>query len=151
MSWKKVELSAKELAEIINVSLARVGQLAKEKVITKLKNGKYSISAIVQYFEFKLKNESTTDTTEELEKERLRKLKRENDIEEKLYAPIGLLTEALEKTVAVVVPILETLPLLLKRNWPEITGDQTLLVKKAIAECRNAMADAKIEIDEPTK
>jgi phage terminase Nu1 subunit (DNA packaging protein) len=43
------------------------------------------------------------------------------------------------------VPILETLPLAMKRAWPEITGDQIQLVKKAVAECRNEMAEAEIK------
>jgi phage terminase Nu1 subunit (DNA packaging protein) len=45
-----------------------------------------------------------------------------------------------------VVPILESLPLEMKRNWPEITGNQDQLVKIAIAHCRNAIADIEIDI-----
>jgi len=44
--------SAKELALIIDVSLARVGQLAKEGVITKAPDGKYPNAAITQYIKW---------------------------------------------------------------------------------------------------
>lgn len=79
-----------------------------------------------------------------LEQEKHRKLKRENDIEEKKVAPVQLLTDALVKAGNTIIPILESLPLIMKRNWPEITGDQITMVKKAIAECRNAIADSEI-------
>ena len=82
-----------------------------------------------------------------LDEERHRKLKRQNDIEENLVAPVALLTEALEKSGNIILPILESLPLVMKRSWPEITGDQIQLVKKAIAECRNAIADSELNID----
>lgn len=64
-------------------------------------------------------------------------------------APVSLLAEVLEKSAAVIVPILESLPLIMKRNWPEVSGDQRLLVKKSIFECRNAVADMEIELDAP--
>ena len=87
------------------------------------------------------------DYSKLFEKEKHREKKRQNDIEEKIVAPVSLLTDALLKASNQIVPILESLPLIMKRNWPEITGDQILLVKKAIAECRNAVADMKIDID----
>ena len=86
------------------------------------------------------------DTAAEIEKEKLREIRRKNDIEESLVAPVVLLTDALVKCASKMKPILESLPLLLKRHWPEITGDQITLVKKAIAECLNAIADMEIEI-----
>jgi hypothetical protein len=45
-------MPAKILATFIDVSLARVGQLAKEGVITKMANGRYQNSAITQYIRF---------------------------------------------------------------------------------------------------
>lgn len=87
------------------------------------------------------------DYSKLFEKEKHREKKRQNDIEEKIVAPVSLLTDALLKASNQIVPILESLPLIMKRNWPEITGDQILLVKKAIAECRNAVADMEIDID----
>ncbi len=90
--------------------------------------------------------EDITDYTILLEKEKHREKKRQNDLEEKLIAPVGLMIEALEKSGNIIIAELESLPLMLKRAWPEITGDQIQLVKKTIAECRNAIADSKLEI-----
>ena len=75
-----------------------------------------------------------------LEGGKYRKLKRENDVEELNVAPVELLTFALEKSGNIIVPILESLPLEMKRNWPEITRDQIQLINVAIAKCRNAIA-----------
>ena len=81
-----------------------------------------------------------------LEYEKYREKKRQNDLEEKLVAPVALLTDALHQAGNIIIPILESLPLIMKRNWPEISGDQIQLVKKAIAECRNAIAGSELEI-----
>jgi len=40
------------------------------------------------------------------------------------------------------------LPLIMKRHFPELTGDQITLVKTAVAECRNAMADTEVKLDD---
>jgi len=83
-----------------------------------------------------------------LEQEKWRRAKRENDVEEGLVAPVSLLTDALQKAGGIIVATLESLPLLMKRHWPEITGDQITQVKKAVAECRNAVADMKIDMED---
>lgn len=88
-----------------------------------------------------------SDYTVLLEQEKYRKARRENDIEEKMVAPVSLLTDALLKAGAVIIPILESLPLIIKRYWPEVTGDQAQEVKRAVAECRNAIAEMSIDID----
>jgi phage terminase Nu1 subunit (DNA packaging protein) len=82
-----------------------------------------------------------------LEQEKYRKLKRENDLEEKMGAPGELLPDGLEKIANIWIPILESLPLMIKRNWPEVTGDMIMLVKKAVAECRNAIDSVHINLD----
>lgn len=143
------EMPAKSIATICDISLARVGQLAKEGVITKLPNGKYQPEAITEYIRYlREKNGGKATVSEELDREKLRRIKRENDLEEQLVAPVDKLTDALVKTFAVVCPILDNIPLLIKRYWPEVTGDQMQLVTKAIAECRNAIADAEINLDD---
>lgn len=91
-------------------------------------------------------DEDGGDYAKLLDKEKYREKKRQNDIEEKKVAPVQLLTEALVKAGNSIIPILESLPLIMKRSWPEITGDQITMVKKAIAECRNAIADSEIDI-----
>lgn len=90
------------------------------------------------------------DYDELLIMEKHREKKRQNDIEEGLVAPVALLTDALQKSGAIIVANLESLPLLIKRHWPEVTGDQITMVKAAVAECRNAIADMKLD-DDPEK
>ena len=91
-------------------------------------------------------DEESENWSDLLEREKYREKKRQNDLEEKKVAPVSLLTDALVQAGNIIIPILESLPLVMKRNWPEITGDQILLVKKAIGECRNAIADSELEI-----
>lgn len=88
------------------------------------------------------------DYSKLLEREKYREKKRQNDLEEKEVAPVSTIVDVVSKGVNALIPILETIPLAMKRNWPEITGDQITLVKKAIAEGRNALADVKIKFDE---
>jgi phage terminase Nu1 subunit (DNA packaging protein) len=83
-----------------------------------------------------------------LEQERYREKKRQNDVEEGLVAPVAVLEDVLGRGVSAMIPILDGLPLVMKRHWPEITGDQIRLVKEAIAECRNALADVEITLDD---
>lgn len=140
--------TAKLMARILDVSLVRVGQLAKEEIITKLASGRYPLNAITQYIRFiRDDGRKKTKTDDAIEDEKLRKMRRENDIQEGLFAPVELMQDTLTRTGAQIVANLETLPLMMKREFPELTGDQITLVKKAIAECRNIIADMKIEIE----
>lgn len=93
-------------------------------------------------------NGESKNITDQVEEQRLRKLKRENDIEEQLIAPVDLLTEALAKTAAQVIPIMDSLPLEMKRRNPNLTGHDIQLAKKSIAKCRNLMSEAEIILDD---
>lgn len=145
-----LQLTGRQLAEILDVSPGRVSQLATEGKITRLSNGKYPAAAITQYVRFLRDQQAKPQggTAEQLEAEKLRKIRRENDIEEGKFAPLFLLTDALQKSGAIIIANLESLPLLMKRHWPEITGDQITMVKRVVAECRNTIADMKIDMEE---
>jgi phage terminase Nu1 subunit (DNA packaging protein) len=88
------------------------------------------------------------DYQAELEKEKWREKKRENDLAEAEIAPGSLLRECLEGVCNQVIPILDSLPLEMKRLNPKLTGHDIQTVKKAIARARNAIADVSIEIEE---
>ena len=141
-------ISAKVLARCIGVSLQRVGQLAKEGVIEKVDGGRYAPEAVQSYVKWKYESFESKDRdwSDLLEAEKYREKKRQNDLEEGMVAPVSVLAEVLERGVAAMVPVLETLPLMIKRNWPEVTGDQVTLVKKAVAECRNILCDLEIDL-----
>lgn len=151
----------KEIAAHLDLSPRWVGRLLKDGVLPPVKGrGGYDIDACrVAYIGYlrglskgqvhdsgdgKKGDESYSDL---LEFEKYREKKRQNDIEEKKVAPVDLLTDALLQAGNIIIPILESLPLIMKRNWPEITGDQITLVKKAIAECRNTIAESELKID----
>jgi phage terminase Nu1 subunit (DNA packaging protein) len=93
-------------------------------------------------------NKSGHDVTQLLDEEKYRKLKRENDIEENLVAPVSLITDVLAQAATQIIPILDSLPMEMKRDNPNLTGRDIQLVKKSIAKCRNLIADTKIELDD---
>ena len=86
--------------------------------------------------------------TQLLERERLREKKRQNDIEEQKVAPVHTLTIAIEKLASQILPILDALPLEMKRMNPNLTGHDIQLVKKSIAKCRNLIAGLEINLDD---
>ncbi len=102
----------------------------------------------VAVFKWLLARNEIEDYSVLLDKERYLKLKRENEIEDKLVAPIELLTDALQQVAAQMVPLLESLPLKMKRNNPSLTGHDITLVKKAVCECRNLIAKIKLDADD---
>ena len=79
-----------------------------------------------------------------LDQERHRKLQRENDIEDQIVAPVSILTEAIERLASQMIPILDSLPLEMKRRNPNLTGHDVTLVKKSVAKCRNAISEIRI-------
>lgn len=150
----------KEIAAHLDLSTRWISELVKEGVLPSSKGrGGYDVDACRLAYIRYLRgvntgqvHESGNDSDEDdysklLEREKYREKKRQNDIEEKLVAPVALLTNALHTAANQIIPILESLPLIMKRNWPEITGDQVTLVKKSIAECRNSIAESELKID----
>ncbi len=83
-----------------------------------------------------------------LAREQTRAKKRENDIEDGLVAPVSLLTDALTKTCSQLIPVLDALPMEMKRRNPRLQGHDILLVKKSIAKCRNTMATMEIDLSQ---
>jgi phage terminase Nu1 subunit (DNA packaging protein) len=141
--------TATALGKILNLSGVHVGRLAREGTLTRRPDGKYPTAAITQYIEaLRERGRDRSKYAEQIAAEKVRKLRRENDVEEGLYAPVEVLEDAAEKLAAQMIPILEGLPLHLKRAWPEITGDQIQVVKTTVAECRNAIADMELDFDE---
>jgi len=145
---EKSKLNRKQIAWLVRLSPGRITQLRDAGIIHANPDGSYPLEAAREYWKFKEdEGKSDVPVLEELDRERLRKLKRENDIEEGLVAPVSLLTDALQKSGSIIIANLESLPLIMKRNWPEITGDQITMVKKSIAECRNAITDMEVDVE----
>lgn len=154
----------KEIAEHLDLTERHVRRLLKDGVLPPSKAGGYDVDAcrhayirylrgvqsgqIRQQQELPEEGQQADNPTDRLEWEKYRKAKRENDEAEGLVAPVSSLTNALQKAGAIIVANLESLPLLIKRNWPEVTGDQITMVKAAVAECRNTIADMRIDLEE---
>lgn len=142
-------LTQKALAEICDISPRRISQLVKEGVITRNRQSRYELSAITQFIRYQRGNlEKPSDYRDLLEQEKYREKKRENDLAEGLLAPVEVIGEVVSRGVAAVIATLESLPLLMKRRFPELTGDQIQQIKAAVAECRNAMADVEVQLDD---
>ena len=143
-------MSQTELATLLGMTRSHLRDLETKGVIERVK-GKYPpkcVAAYVKHLLERLEADEGESYSELLEREKYRKEKRQNDEAESLLAPIELLGEALASLIAQMVPVLEGLPLMIKRNFPEVTGDQMQLVKKAVAECRNIMADCEVKLDD---
>lgn len=92
--------------------------------------------------------EGELDLTKERAKlaaEQARKYARENDLEEAKLAPIEVIKDTLEQVAAQMVPLLEALPLEMKRRNPNLTAHDIMMVQKCIAKCRNAIADISVD------
>lgn len=78
--------------------------------------------------------------------EQTRRLQRNNDIAEKVFAPVEILSDSLESACKIIVSHLDSIPLTLKKRNPNLTGKDIEIVKKVIAKCRNTAAGAAIKI-----
>jgi len=141
------EVPAKAIAKLLDISLSRVGQLAKEGIFDRLPSGKYHLDAITKYVQYvrDRKGVADQDSQKRLDEERIRKLKRENDLAEGLIAPLSALEDALTQVGQQIVVNLEALPLEMKRANPRLTGHDIQTVKKNIARCCGAIAEIHIE------
>jgi len=145
------EIKAPDLADVLALSLARVGQLARDGIITKQPSGRYLQGAITQYIKwYRAKREEKQgppgdDFREMLIEQQFREKKRDNDIAENLVAPKQLLADALSAVGMKIVAQMEALPLEMKRANPRLSGHDIMVVKKSIARCCNAIAETNID------
>jgi hypothetical protein len=142
-------IPAGRLASMLGLTHGRPWQLVNDdKIATSRPGPKYGPELILEYVCWLRERAEARDTGArgQIEQEKLRALKRENDLAEKRVAPVEVLGEALEKGVALIASAHDRLPHELKRRWPEITGDQLALVKRVIADCQNAMAELELDL-----
>lgn len=140
------DMPAKILAGFLDLSIARVGQLAKEGVLTKLPNGKYPNAAITQYIKYlRNRRERYDDDGEKLDreylKEKIEKIKSENiKLQRQLALESGTLIRAeyLDKVLLTFLRHFEAQTDWIRQNR---TGDKELLnahlatVSGAAKEC----------------
>ena len=144
-----MSMTQRKLAEICGVSATRIRQLTAEGLIERDKQGRYPPVAITQFIRYvRDVRGKKSDFHDLLQQEKYREKKRENDHADRSLAPVEVIHEVVEKGVKSVIAVLETLPSTVKRHLPEITGEQISLVEAAVVECRDALADVKVVIDD---
>ena len=71
-------------------------------------------------------------------------MKRSNDLEERLLVPIVEMDEKIEKLASEIIPILQTIVPNIKRQFPELTGDQALIIEESITSCLNKISEIEL-------
>lgn len=147
MKTSLAEYTNKELSRLLDLTAGRVSQLAAQGKITRLPNGKFPASAIQEYVQFIRKQaEASNPISEELQREKLRKMKRENDAEDAKVAPVELLEYVLEqRACGIIVQQLGTIPDRIRQHWPEVTEAQLDLVRNTVDQCQEVARDMRIE------
>lgn len=87
---------------------------------------------------------SLTQESAKHKMELARKIKRENDVEEGVLAPIEQIRETLSVVAAQIGPILEGLLPQLKNKNPQLTARDCEFIEKEIARAKNAIAEIEI-------
>lgn len=153
MADKDLTFPAKTIATFLGLSIARVGQLAKEGTISKQANGRYLPSAITEYVEWLRskafgKGAGGTGIQNDANVERARLLKEQADKEEMNnqlrrgeLAPVSDMQAAMSQVYAKQVAIFESVPARIKRECPELSARGLDVVRKELAKARNLAAE----------
>ena len=143
-------VNRQQVADIFGVAKTTVDTWRKRGCPVLEANGKGRPSKYdsVEVHKWLLGGNTAVDYTALLDEERYRKMSRENDLAEEEIAPVAVLEEAVEKMAAQIIPILDALPLEMKRMNPTLTGHDITMVKKSVAKCRNAISQIEILKDE---
>jgi len=90
-------------------------------------------------------DESENEDFEKLiDEEKYRKIKRENDIEERGVIPLEEIVDVLQAVSKQAVSILEALPLNIKRRVPMLKAKDIEYIQLEIAKCRNAVGNIEV-------
>lgn len=136
----------------ISVELRRSKQTVAEiidqakilPVEVKGKSGLYKLADVVNAMvgsqELDLQQEKA-----KLAVEQSRRLRMQNDAEERRLAPVDEITDVLAEVCAIISSGLDALPLTLKKRSPSLTGKDIELIRKEIAKCRNVTGQAILD------
>ena len=139
-----------QVADIFGVAKTTVDTWRKRgcPIIEANGKGRPSKYDTVAVHKWLLGGNATEDFAALLDEERYRKMKRENDLAEEEIAPINLIRKVVITGITKILPVLESLPLEMKRRNPSLTGSDINVAKESIAKCCGIIADIKVEIDE---
>lgn len=136
-----------ELAAMVGLSHGRPKQLVDEDVMTRRPGGKYGPEIVLEYACWLRSRADARDVSSRglIEAEKLRALKRENDLAEGRLFTAEVLQDALAKIVNAWVVVLEAVPVQWKRKFPETSGDELDEVKRFVSDLRNKLADVAVD------
>ncbi len=153
--WQKLRkqpaVSVAWVADRLGLSSGRPRQLTDEGVITRRTGGKCGPENILEYVCWLRDRADARDQSSrgQIEQEKLRALRRENDLAERRLFPPEILQAALERTVSAWIVVLDNVTVEWKRKFPATSGDELEQIKKFVAELRNALAQAAIDVEDP--
>ena len=140
-----LELTRGTMAVLLDLSGPRITQIANEgEVFERLPSGGYSPKAAGNYVKWLKTRLRKDEYATQLEAEKVREKKRQNDLAEERLLPVEMFGSLWECVVEAMVSVIEEFPMKWKRLWPETTGDQMEFIKRMTAELRNAIAKAAI-------
>lgn len=154
--------NTKFYANLFNITVRRIQQLAKDGIIPKSGRGRYpligAVKGYVGYLQtLRLSNEPIVPSDKDLdpvqEKARLdreRRIYQAVVTEMKLgeLIPIELIGFVMARVGAEIAAILESLPAKVKKNYPKMTAAQVNVIKKEIAKARNSVVNIHERVDE---
>jgi phage terminase Nu1 subunit (DNA packaging protein) len=79
-----------------------------------------------------------------LDKERWRKMKRENDVADGVLVEISVAQEKIEEVANAILPILESIVPEVKRSWPDMNGDQAAIIEECVNKCLNSISNLEL-------
>ncbi len=149
---KDITFTANNLAGILGLTGARVGQLRDDGIITMEVSRRYKLEAITEYLKWYRGNPAGKAGKLDTDAERARliaaqadKAERENKIADKKVAPVEYLEAALANVLAQMVAIFDAMPMNLKRSNPKLTARDIHMIKKDLATLRNLAADVSVK------
>lgn len=144
-----LNLTQQGFADLIGRTPRRVRQLIKQGAITRPVDGRYRDEHVREFTRYVAETQQANAKNRDLiEREKHRALKRENDLAEKLVAPVELLETVVAKGSAALITGLKRLPDHVKRVCPEFTDDHIKVVNDAVSKCRAVLRGMKLELED---
>lgn len=141
---KSTHCSVAVIADLLNLSVRRIQQLAERRIIPNSVRGKYDLFASVQgyadYLQSKIPSDEVIQHRKRMQEEKLRKLKLENDAAGEKVIDIdevrAIVNEIYEVTKISTDPIADKLA-----NEIAKTGEPALIKKMLLDEIRSAQGE----------
>lgn len=149
----------KEVADLLDISERQVRNLQNKGVIPKPRGrGGLDLKTCVHSYINFLRNGGNVDEAldgkeekEESHDDRLKRIRADTlefklQVEQRNFAPVGVLSVALEQVVSLVVPKLAAIPAIIRRTSPEIRPSTIEKVQAEIATLQNSLQAVELTL-----